>query len=438
MKEDWTKDIQRLIADHKGKAPDGLLDDIKAEMNRRGLSCPQPSEVKGARIVPLWRKRWVQSAAAAAAIALFVAVPMIWKSASEEVVVVADKKGGVTSSNVQKTPISSSENDENGASDEESATGLMTLNRKEDAAKVGSQSLYAFTTEPSNFNVNAGVPQSETEAGVKAVEQASKGDKPNTETTEKTAQKPVDKNKGYIRNNPSRKYDEPSRQYEEVDWHHNDGSGFMLTAYYGGGATSTGHGETAPVAMSDAPIYGMYPADMIISNNKYAYGVSSVDRKAHHKQPIKAGISVGYRLNDKWSMQTGVTYSYLSTDFTSEGMSTRTQKLHYVGVPLTASYSVLRGRKAEVYVTAGGEVEKLVKGSVGSENYESEKVKEGRPQFSVKAAVGGAYNFTPNVSVYVEPGVNYYFDNHSSVINSYKDHPTSFSLNMGFRININK
>lgn len=438
MKEDWTKDIQRLMADHKGKAPDGLLDDIKAEMNRRGLSCPQPSEVKSARIVPLWRNRWVQSVAAAAAIALFVAVPMVWKSASENVVVVADKKDGAVSSNMQKTPISSSENEKNGASDEESAAGLMPLNRKEDAAKVGSQSLYAFTAEPSNFNGNAVVSQSETDEGTKAIEKASKEGKPNAETTEKTAQKSADKNKGYIRNNPSRKHDEPSRQYEEVDWHHNDGSGFMLTAYYGGGATSTGHGGAMPVAMSDAPVFGMYPADMIVSNNKYMYGVSSVDRKARHKQPIKAGVSVGYRLNDRWSVQTGVTYSYLSTDFTSEGMSTRTQKLHYVGVPLTASYSVLRGRKAEAYVTAGGEVEKLVKGSVGSENYESEKVKEGRPQFSVKAAVGGAYNFTPNVSVYVEPGVNYYFDNHSTVINSYKDRPASFSLNMGFRININK
>lgn len=438
MKEDWTKDIQRLIADHKGKAPDGLLDDIKAEMNRRGLSCPQPSEIKKARIVPLWRNRWVQSAAAAVAIALFVAVPIVWKAASDEVVVMADKKGGAASSNMQKTPIPSLKNDKNGASDNESAAGVIQLNRNGNAAKVSSQRLYAFTASSSNFNGNAVALQSGTDEGTKTVEQASKEDAPNAETTERTAQKSADKNKGYIRNNPSRKHDEPSRQYEEVDWHHNNGSGFMLTAYYSGGATSTGHGETAPVAMSDAPVFGMYPADMIVSNNKYAYGVSSVDRKARHKQPIKAGISVGYRLNDRWSVQTGVTYSYLSTDFTSEGMSTRTQKLHYVGVPLTASYSVLCGRKAEVYVTAGGEVEKLVKGSVGSENYESEKVKERRPQFSVKAAVGGAYNFTPNVSVYVEPGVNYYFDNHSSVINSYKDRPTSFSLNMGFRININK
>ena len=51
-------------------------------------------------------------------------------------------------------------------------------------------------------------------------------------------------------------------------------------------------------------------------------------------------------------------------------------------------------------------------------------------------AIGGAYHFTPSLSVYVEPGVSYYFDNHSNVMNVYKDRPTSFSLNVGLRITI--
>lgn len=193
--------------------------------------------------------------------------------------------------------------------------------------------------------------------------------------------------------------------------------------------------------MSDASPYGITSIDMLTGVNKN--GLVAVDRKsmkAHHAQPIKVGVSVGYALTNRWAVNTGVTYSYLSSDFTVEGKPKQTQKLHYVGIPISTSYSVLKGCKAEVYVTAGGEMEKLVKGTVSSENGLSsncnEKIRESRPQFSVKAALGGAYRFTPSLSVYAEPGVSYYFDNHSPVNNVYKDRPASFSLNIGVRYTV--
>lgn len=198
---------------------------------------------------------------------------------------------------------------------------------------------------------------------------------------------------------------------------------------------------TQGILMADAAPYGI--SSIVMSSGASKNGLVAVDRKqmkAHHAQPVKVGISVGYSLTDRWAVNTGVTYSYLSSDFTADGEPKQTQKLHYVGIPLSGSYSLLRSRKAEVYVTAGGEVEKLVKGTVSSEKTLSsdrdEKVKEHRPQFSAKAALGGAYHFTPALSVYAEPGVSYYFDNHSSVINVYKDRPTSFSLNVGVRYTV--
>lgn len=198
---------------------------------------------------------------------------------------------------------------------------------------------------------------------------------------------------------------------------------------------------TPGILLADAAPYGITPIEMREGAGKN--GLVAVGRKrmkAHHAQPVKVGVSVGYSLTNRWSVNTGITYSYLSSDFTAEGEPKQTQQLHYVGIPLSGSYSLLKSRKAEVYVTAGGEVEKLVKGTVSSENGLSgnldEKVKERRPQFSAKAALGGAYHFTSSLSVYAEPGVSYYFNNHSSVINVYKDRPTSFSLNVGVRYTV--
>ncbi len=409
MKDDWTKDIQRLMAGREAKAPDGLLDDIKAEMARRGLSVATP---KKARTVPLWRYRWV----AAAAVALLIALPIVWKALPEKPVAETVENETPVSPKPQKTPIPSVSQPVLTTSQAATTAGLSPL--RHDGLPLTAQTTDAETAM--------------------AVAQPQGEEKDKAETTGKAASQTNEKRVNNEKEKSSRRYDEPLPQYGEADWHHKDGSALSLTAYYGGTANGSGDNQAMPMVMSDAPVYGMYPADMATSETNRLYNGPQEKPKAHHKQPIKVGVSVSYRLGNRWGLQTGVTYSYLSTDFTSEGQSTRTQKLHYVGVPLTASYSVVRGRKAELYVTAGGEVEKLVKGSVGNKDYESEKVSESRPQFSVKAAVGGAYNFTPGVSVYVEPGVTHYFDNHSPVVNIYKDHPTSFSLNLGFRININK
>lgn len=184
---------------------------------------------------------------------------------------------------------------------------------------------------------------------------------------------------------------------------------------------------------SDEMPYGAFPMELGKAN---LLMVKQPVRKAHHALPIKVGASVGYRLSDRWAVNTGISYSYLSSNFTEDGYVTERQKLHYVGVPLTASYSFLRTSHAEVYVTAGGEVETLVKGSAGPDGFEPEKLTEKRPQWSLKAAVGGAYHFTPSLSLYAEPGLTHYFDNHSSIENVYKDKPTSFSLNVGLRFNV--
>lgn len=409
MNDDWTKDIQRLMADREAKAPDGLLDDIKAEMARRGLSVAAP---KRARTVPLWRYRWV----AAAAVALLIALPIVWKTRPNEPVAAVGEKGGVSAPNPQKTPIPSMPQPVLATSHDDYAAKPLPLRRNGLMIAAQTEGDETVTATPLQRNEEPVAAQ------------------PSDVVSAKAGGKPA----GNDKKKPSRRYDEPLTQYDEAGWHRKGDPKLSLTAYYGGSANGSGGGLSMAAVMADAPSQDNPAADLVEPATNFLYRESQDRRKAHHKQPVKVGVSVGYRLNDRWALQTGVTYSFLSTDFDGQGSSTQTQKLHYVGVPLTASFSVVRGRKAEVYVTAGGEVEKLVKGTMKSAYFEDATVKESRPQFSVKAAVGGAYSFAPGVSVYVEPGVTHYFDNHSAVVNVYKDRPTGFSLNLGFRININK
>ena len=73
MKEDWTKQIAKRAAEHRSKAPDGLLDDVRKEMERRGLSIETPQRHK---TLPLWTPR--RTAVAVAATALALAIPVTW------------------------------------------------------------------------------------------------------------------------------------------------------------------------------------------------------------------------------------------------------------------------------------------------------------------------------------------------------------------------
>ncbi len=162
-----------------------------------------------------------------------------------------------------------------------------------------------------------------------------------------------------------------------------------------------------------------------------------------HSHPWKFGIHMSYALNDSWTLSSGVTYSYLHSSFDySEGKASGTgkQNLHYLGIPLSASYCFLKAGNLRLYATAGGEMEKLIggkrtlSGSNIPEDLESETVKESSLQWSVNGGIGAEYRLSPTLGFYLEPGISHYFNNGSDIENYYKEHSTAFSLNIGMRI----
>lgn len=52
--------------------------------------------------------------------------------------------------------------------------------------------------------------------------------------------------------------------------------------------------------------------------------------------------------------------------------------------------------------------------------------------------LGIQYDVLPQLGLYAEPGVKYYFDNGSPLINIFKDKPLNLNLQVGLRLNITK
>ena len=167
----------------------------------------------------------------------------------------------------------------------------------------------------------------------------------------------------------------------------------------------------------------------------YLYGYE--ERQKHH-QPIAFGLSVSYPLSTKWLLSTGVTYTRLRSDFTSQAHDytfSQEQTLHYLGIPLNAQYRLFQLGGLNVYLSGGAEADYNIKAHMASEGV-TQHIDRDRWQFSVQGGVGVQYDVLPQLGIYVEPGVKYYFDNGSRLRNFFKDKPTSLNLQLGLRLNI--
>ena len=147
-----------------------------------------------------------------------------------------------------------------------------------------------------------------------------------------------------------------------------------------------------------------------------------------HHQPISFGLSVRKGLAKGFSVETGLTYTLLSSDVEmSGGNAMIDQKLHYIGIPVRANWNFFDKDRFTLYVAAGGMIEKCVYGKLGSEKQTVKPV-----QLSVAGAVGAQFNATKHVGIYVEPGVAYFFDG-SNVQTIRKETPCNFNIQAGIR-----
>lgn len=167
------------------------------------------------------------------------------------------------------------------------------------------------------------------------------------------------------------------------------------------------------------------------------------EERVSHRQPIRFGLTLCYRLSNRWSIESGLVYSRLSSDYTyllgGVPYAQGEQQLNYVGIPLKVNHQLWSNRHLSIYLTAGAMLEKMVKGTLKTtmEGIEQQEDVSIRPlQCSVNGAMGLAYNLTTLMSIYAEPGVGYYFDNGSSVPTYYQEKSFSFQLNVGLRFNI--
>lgn len=209
------------------------------------------------------------------------------------------------------------------------------------------------------------------------------------------------------------------------------------------GYTRMSEYQAAPITLLPANPTGLWinPDE----NIRMANSGQDVQTETSYRLPVRTGITLRWVLPAKVGLETGITYTWLSSTTTSGSELNHysaTTQLHYVGIPLNVSYTFWESHRFSIYASAGGLMEKNVYGTVRTEytlngqdlGTDRTGPIDVRPlQWSVNATAGVQFNITSSLGIYAEPGAAYYFDDGTDLQTTYKARPLNFYLRFGLR-----
>lgn len=176
---------------------------------------------------------------------------------------------------------------------------------------------------------------------------------------------------------------------------------------------------------------------------------AETERKVSHHAPLRTGLSIACKLNNRWSVESGLSYAFVASDI-REGSTSNyvedNQKLHYVGVPVGVSYRAASWRGFEVYLSSDvlselrlwQDEKKLYHGRQGTTGGSIHYHLASSTDVFRSQSGGAVQPKLYAVSIYAEPGCRYYFDDCSSIDHVFKERKLDFNMNMGVRFTIGK
>lgn len=178
--------------------------------------------------------------------------------------------------------------------------------------------------------------------------------------------------------------------------------------------------------------------------------IEQTSKNSSYAIPVTFGATVKISFGNNWAIGTGLNYTMLQRTFAGkyteylDGVlkhdieSDIRHTTHYIGIPVNAYYTFLRGQSIKLYAYAGGTAEKAVSNKFkvldGPERISySEKAKG--VQFSAGAGLGVEFNVIDRLGIYVNPGVRYFFDCDQPV-SIRTQQPFMMDFEIGLRVNI--
>lgn len=387
MKEQTRKDMQQKMADYQMAAPEVSWAEIERAVG---------AQAHRAVVIPLWRKR-----VAAVAAVLIVGGTGFW---------MLHRQGQMDHQQTGQHKV---------------ASKVVKTNEPSLIAEAD-QPTTTSTTKPTTYSLAAPSP-SATEAGTL----------PHEDTPEESDTQPT-KQATQQQHVPASSTKSSMKAPSQTTVHH-PAIDSRLTAkvYIGNSMNDYASSSTFTPMLMSAPLFGKsdeaidYKGDTPLHEDAAEFKTS-----VRHHQPLRFGVSLRYDLGNRWSVESGLSYTRHKSDITNQAgneLTTTEQRLSYIGIPLNVGYRIWSNQRLNFYVSTGGMVEKMVKGSRSTQGTTTESVSIRPLQFSLNGMAGAEFRIDKAFSLYMEPGVSYHFDNGSNVPTIYQDEPLNLNLNIGLR-----
>lgn len=393
VKQDWTDKLRETMSDYQEQPSDKVWAGIS---HRAGVS--------GRRSVPVWL--WGSCAAAALATGIFFAFDAI-----------DDKSGNLTADNIAVIPTEGSHSDaiqyesldetaeQSGNSDATSATdsnenkaisSATTQNTKIGNNNIGGASnknagntgyvegdAQNIPAEEARGNEDSEMKTSDTST---TSSETREGDAGNTESDDNDTE-----DSNVHESNPESGIEQETADESEADaWKRylseNQEKTKRKRGIFSASILANGAGEaTGREKLRMSGVLGSNPLepdastgwiDPEFSDNGAAMltdNVPEIEMEYIHKMPIKIGLSVRYDIGQRFGIETGIAYSILNSDIKrGKNLSTWSkgeQTFNYIGIPLNVSFDIFSSRFVDFYASAGGMMEKAVRGRINLDNY---------------------------------------------------------------------
>lgn len=167
--------------------------------------------------------------------------------------------------------------------------------------------------------------------------------------------------------------------------------------------------------------------------------------------PLTFGLGVRFNFNERWSLGTGVSYSYLGRTFSGEYQNPELPEnyycekirhsLHYIGIPVNLYHNIAVSDRFRFYVSVGGTVEKAISNrySFMQDNHTvTFRDDVLGVQLSAACGIGLEYRLTDRMGLYLDPNFRYYFKDYRQPKNIRTAQPFQINCELGLRWNFLK
>ena len=407
-------EIRSMLENAREDVPEGLWQGIESRL-------PAPAKARPAAI-------WWKIASATGAVAAAVALTVFFSTrpvVQNPVDIIPSQDSGL--SQLMETPLAPETGNMKPLSIGQAFGESVSETDGEDVTETAGESVVEKSTAGDTAAGTAGKEETAPAAGTEETAVADEA-----AVREETAVREENTAENWIRKYESADFDERG---EELQGSRKEKRGVVLSAY-ADALSNSNTAKASDINMLKRP--AVPQATTIEETGESRYAI-----------PVAAGIGLRFDVSKRFSIGTGVSWSYLTRSFSGQfneldaegaiisqtGYTNIRNSQHYIGIPLNLYVDIIRKDFIDFYAYASGSANYCL-----SNRYQMDKSKSYSPegsnwQFSAGIGMGVEFIAAKKVGFYIDPSLNYWFTA-GEVSNIRTRQPLMLGLELGIRLHI--